>query len=74
MIDYSISMTVERILDAQNLIFETFQPAKQVTSKSTQVSPFYIQPDINEDWVQDWNHVIFPSFCQSLKRQTTIGV
>jgi len=50
MIDYSISMTVERILMAQNLIFETFQPAKKVTSKSTQVEPlFSIHQDINED-------------------------
>ncbi|CAG5109902.1 Oidioi.mRNA.OKI2018_I69.chr2.g4371.t1.cds [Oikopleura dioica] len=51
MIDYSISLTVERIISAQNMILETFQTdGKKVSSQSTQVEPLYIPTSaINED-------------------------
>ena len=51
MIDYSISLTVERIISAQNLILETFQTdGKKVSSQSTQVESLYIPTSaINED-------------------------
>ena len=44
MIDYSISMTVERIIMAQNMILESFQPESKKTSQSTQVEPLFGGP------------------------------